>query len=928
MKTKFTPVKHAIFQIVFASISLLFSLSANSQNIQGTVFEDKNYGGGAGRSLLASSGSVIPNAVVELYDGGGNFLQATATDAGGGYTFTGLATGTYKVRVVNNTVSSVRAGYITSLIPVQTFITEAVIAGIAIPVQNKVGGEIPAEQDAPVNTTSLTLNTLSSIAGQEVQSVATVAVTNSVSTTAIDFGFCFDVIVNTNDAGQGSYRQFVINASNLGGEASLVQNGNTWNALSTINAVKPLPAGKENSIFMISDGGVHPGLRAGLTNLLSVNGVAIITTSTTLYPLLAYSAAPNPDNTSLDAGTQTANVGNTNNTILGTGGNAGIGPDAIPNSGDEFVLCQINGPEVEINGNASQYPLQIFANNVAIRCISMHSSAADIHVMGGNNNLIEQCVIGATAISFTPPAVRGGGSRALIYFDLGSVSATVQNNLIGFSSQEEMRFRFWNTPNINYTVLNNEIAGGLPGTPGPGPGIATNDNYTPSPNSASAKGSLYIKGNLIRDCGPTGISSGVHYNLANANQFLTTVEENTLIRNSAGFQALFGSGNDIIVHNLIKDNRNMGVRVANRSADPAVVTAGVKISQNSIYNNGTTAGGTSGLGIDLNEDYVTANAGAYNNAIPNLSINYPIINLASLSGNTLTVNGFVGSAVNQSAFGNTRIEFFKANSSDNNQAGEKIAGDLLSVQHGEGEIYLGFALADANGNFSISFSTTLISSGDAITATATDNSNNTSEFSPEVLIPTGGPLPVKYFSFDAVVSDNVVSLKWVTEQEADNNYFEVERSFDGNVFTLIGTVRDGFITGNKKSYQLIDNAAELKSKTVAYYRLKQTDNNGKVNYTNRIAVKLQLQKNDVAIQTSPNPFIENLNVSFSAAEKGIAEIIILNSNGQKIIFKQTTISKGYNSLQVNGLNNLSFGMYIAQVKINGVLVGVQKVIKN
>ena len=927
MKTKFTPVKFTKLPIVITLISfLLLCISAKSQTIAGTVFEDKNYGGGNGRSLLASSGNPRQGAIVELYDNSGNFLQTTTTNPFGEYNFSDLGEGTYKVRVVNSSVSSGRAGYISTLMPVQTFITEVFVEGSPIQVQNKVGGQIPSEQDAPANTFGLTLNSLNSVAGQEVQSIATAAVNSSMYALGVDFGFCFDVIVNTNDAGQGSYRQFLTNAANLGDEASLMQNGNTWNALSTINAAKPLPAAKESSIFMISDGADHPGLRAGLTNLLSVNGVAIITTSTALYPLLAYSAAPNPDNTSLDAGTQTANVGNTNNITLGTGGNTGIGPDAVPNSGDEFVLSQVNGPEVEIDGNASQYPLQIFANNVIVRCISMHSSAADIHIMGGNNNLIEQCVIGASAISFTPPAVRGGGSRALIYFDLGSVSATIQNNLIGFSTQEEMRFRFWDAQNINYTVINNEIAGGIAGTPGPGPGIATNDNYTPSPNNASAKGSLFIKGNLIRDCGPTGISSGVHYNFANANQFLTTVEENTLIRSSAGFQALFGSGNDIIVHNLIKDNRNMGVRVANRSADPAVVTAGIKISQNSIYNNGTSAGGTSGLGIDLNEDHVTANTGTYNSAIPNLGINYPIINLATLTGSTLVINGFVGSAANQSVFGNTRIEFFKANTTDNNQAGEKIAGDLLSEQHGEGEIYLGFVLADANGNFSISFSTTTINAGDFITATATDANNNTSEFSPAYLIPAGGPLSVKYLSFDATVANNTVLLKWVTEQEINNHHFEVERSFDGNSFNTVGIVVNGITAANNKKYEFKDAAAELQLKAVVYYRLKQIDNDGKINYTSVVAVRLQA-KSGVAVQTYPNPFTENVIVSFTSVENGIAEIEIINNNGQKVLYKKAIVTKGYNSLQVNGLNNLTAGMYIALVKLNGVTTGSQKILK-
>jgi len=153
-----------------------------------------------------------------------------------------------------------------------------------------------------------------------------------------------------------------------------------------------------------------------------------------------------------------------------------------------------------------------------------------------------------------------------------------------------------------------------------------------------------------------------------------------------------GSGNDIIVHNIINDNRNMGVRVANRSADPLVVTAKVKISQNSIYNNGTSNGALDGLGIDLNEDHVTANTGAYDNTLPNLHINYPIVTFVSYSAGTIIVKGYIGTSGTKANFANSRVEIFKANRVDNNQAGEVIVADGLVKQHGEGETYIGLYL--------------------------------------------------------------------------------------------------------------------------------------------------------------------------------------------------------------------------------------------
>jgi hypothetical protein len=188
-------------------------------------------------------------------------------------------------------------------------------------------------------------------------------------------------------------------------------------------------------------------------------------------------------------------------------------------------------------------------------------------------------------------------------------------------------------------------------------------------------------------------------------------------------------------------------------------------------------------------------------------------------------------------------------------------------------------------------------------------------------------LGVKYSSFDATVADKSVLLKWITEEEINNNYFEVERSFDGRNFSTIALVLDGFENGTKKSYQFKDNAAELQSKSVIYYRLKQVDKDGKTTYTNILVVKMQAA-NDITIQAAPNPFVENLNVRFTATENGKAEVSLVNSNGQQILTKQTNITKGYINVQLDGLAKLAPGMYIATVKVNGVVTGSQKIIKN
>ncbi len=197
-----------------------------------------------------------------------------------------------------------------------------------------------------------------------------------------------------------------------------------------------------------------------------------------------------------------------------------------------------------------------------------------------------------------------------------------------------------------------------------------------------------------------------------------------------------------------------------------------------------------------------------------------------------------------------------------------------------------------------------------------------------VSIPTGGILPVTYTSFDAVVNDKSVLLKWITAQEMNNSHFEVERSFDNSSFSVMGIVLDGFaVNGTGKSYQFKDNSAELQGKTVVYYRLKQVDVDGKITYSKVLAVRMQA-KSGVTMQVSPNPFVENINLRFTATENGNAQIRIVNSYGQTLLSKQSSIIKGYNNIQVDGLKGLAPGMYIAQLVLNGTVIDNQRVVKN
>jgi len=85
------------------------------------------------------------------------------------------------------------------------------------------------------------------------------------------------------------------------------------------------------------------------------------------------------------------------------------------------------------------------------------------------------------------------------------------------------------------------------------------------------------------------------------------------------------------------------------------------------------------------------------------------------------------------------------------------------------------------------------------------------------------PLPVSVISFDATLKKDMVSLVWATEREINNKFFSIERSTDGNNYSLLENVDGAGTSSIQQKYHLNDlHPAE----GINYYRLSQTDIDG------------------------------------------------------------------------------------------------------
>jgi uncharacterized repeat protein (TIGR01451 family) len=729
------------------SLPLLFPDPAQAAScIAGTVFEDKNYVGGSGRSLATATGIGRPGARVELYDNTGAFNSFATTDPNGLYSFdcSAIASGSYTVRVVNNTVISSRSGTVAGLIPVQTFRTNGGSADT-----NRVGGERPEWTDALPGASGIMLATLTDTATKTTPlSIATVT---SGSTTSVDFGYNFDTIVNTNDSGQGSLRQFITNSNALGDEASL-------------------PDGYETSIFMIPNGGANPGQNSSYTNQLtnqSTGGVAVIN---------LVSALPNitGTKTKLDGSTQTVKVGNTNNgTPLGSIDRVGV---------DNILVAKFDRPEVEIKGN---FVLTSTGSDNQIKNIAFNAHRI---LVAGANSLVQDNLVGMQA-----DGTNNAATAAVLLYGIEAGTASdiiIRHNYVRVNQSGIRR----DINGTKLTIEQNEVDG-----PSSGQTLTFDGILLIRSGSNDV-----IRNNLSKNQKGGGIEVGFQ----NGTFTNTLIENNTVFRNGyldyggtvpstetmgVAAYALTTNSSVVLSKNIITQSSGAGVVVMS--------AAGIKLTKNSIFANGTSING-SGLSIDLDAAVrdpnaytsvavagVTPNTGTMSAALPNGGMNYPIFTRVRRVGNTLKLAGYIGNApAGNTAFAGARIEIYRSDD-DGNQNGKVIVGDTLNTPHGEGRDYIGYIVADANGLFNTTnaatpfivdgISPTTLAATDKITATATSSAssaiapNSTSEFSENIPLVTNDPQLVLVKRVTAIgntaITTTIDDTRATTTAANDNN---------------------------------------------------------------------------------------------------------------------------------------------------------------
>ena len=107
---------------------------------------------------------------------------------------------------------------------------------------------------------------------------------------------------------------------------------------------------------------------------------------------------------------------------------------------------------------------------------------------------------------------------------------------------------------------------------------------------------------------------------------------------------------------------------------------------------------------------------------------------------------------------------------------------------------------------------------------------------------SGAPLPVTLISFGGELLNSdlnpIVMLDWTVGSQVNNDYFEIQRSTDVEQWTTIETITGAGSTNHEMTYGVIDDNPK---QGVSYYRLRQTDYDGKSETFNPISITINVE---------------------------------------------------------------------------------------
>lgn len=175
---------------------------------------------------------------------------------------------------------------------------------------------------------------------------------------------------------------------------------------------------------------------------------------------------------------------------------------------------------------------------------------------------------------------------------------------------------------------------------------------------------------------------------------------------------------------------------------------------------------------------------------------------------------------------------------------------------------------------------------------------------PDIKFCTTSALPIELIEFKPTYKNGSVNIEWYTASEKDNDFFTIEKSIDGVEYEEIGIVDAVGNSQTISSYRSVD--YNLNS-PIIYYRLKQTDIDGKFTRSEWYSVNIVDEIKDITI--TPNPFIDNISIMFESEICEPQTISVTDLTGKILYQEEISVSLGKNYINIY-LENFTKGIYL------------------
>lgn len=178
-------------------------------------------------------------------------------------------------------------------------------------------------------------------------------------------------------------------------------------------------------------------------------------------------------------------------------------------------------------------------------------------------------------------------------------------------------------------------------------------------------------------------------------------------------------------------------------------------------------------------------------------------------------------------------------------------------------------------------------------------------------------LPVNFLSFKGeLLTNKTVDLNWNVTANTKHDYYDIERSVDGNNFQTIGRVTEG------NALQFIDVQPVTGNN---YYRIRQVDKDGQMVYSKIISVTLKPKFN---LTFYPNPVSKKAIIQLNTDKPTNVTLHITDATGKQLFIQNMRLG---NTIQEVSVDVESWPSQLYVIKVigdNNEVLGVQKMIKN